>query len=88
MPSMALCLFNRNVIDHYRESLAEIRDKGVYEMVRESYEPYVTAIRSNFSAERKTWTETLLDPSTISRMLGKRFQFLSRDKPPEHKTAE
>jgi hypothetical protein len=76
-------LFNRNVIDHYRQSLTEIRDKGFYEMVRKSYEPYVTAVWNNFSAERKTWTETLLDPAAISRTLGKLFQFLAPDKPPE-----
>lgn len=69
-------LFNRNVVDHYRDSLAHIREKGFYETVRESYEPYIAAVWTNFSAERKTWTETLLDPNNITQAVGKLFQFL------------
>ncbi len=74
-------LFNRSVIDHYRNSLTNIREQGFYEIVRESYEPYVTAVWNNFSAERKTWTEAVLDPNNISRTFGKLFAFLDPNDP-------
>lgn len=78
-------LFNRSVIGHYRDSLVNIREKGFYETVRESYEPYVNAVWTNFSAERKTWTETLLDPNNISQTVSKLFKFLDPDEG-EHET--
>ncbi|MGE4002472.1 MAG: hypothetical protein AB7I48_19910, partial [Planctomycetaceae bacterium] len=74
-------LLNRTVISHYRDSLTTIRTRSFYEYeaVCESYEPYVSAVWSNLSAERKTWTELLIDPHHISRTVGKLFQFLDRD---------
>lgn len=61
-------LLNRNVIGHYREALTRVHQRGLYESVREAYGPYVAAVWSNFSTERKSWTETLLDPSNATRM--------------------
>lgn len=60
-------LVNRNVLGHYRDSLERIRQQGLYALVRESYQPYVDAVWRNFSNERRSWTETLLDPRNISR---------------------
>lgn len=64
-------LFNRNVVGHYREALSRVQDAGLIASVRESYTPYVAAVWENFSTERKTWTETLLDPATASGWLQK-----------------
>ena len=61
-------LLNRNVFAHYRESLTRVHQRGVFESVRESYGPYVAAVWNNFSTERKSWTETLLDPSHATRL--------------------
>lgn len=59
-------ILNRNVLGHYRDSLNRLIEKGFYEMVRESYQPYVDAVWSNFSSEKKSWTEQVLDPNNIS----------------------
>lgn len=64
-------LFNRNVLKHYGSSLKSIRAHGFYETVRESYQPYVHAVWNNFSDEKKSWTETLLDPENVSNGLKK-----------------
>lgn len=72
-------ILNRNVLDHYRESLSEIRQRGFYEMVAESYQPYVQAVWNNFAAERETWTEQLLDPSKLTATVNKLYDFLGRD---------
>ncbi len=59
-------IFNRNVLGHYRDSLNRLIEKGFYEMVRESYQPYVDAVWTNFSGERKSWTEQVLDPNNVA----------------------
>ena len=69
-------LFDKNVLDHYKSSLTHIRERGFYETVAETYEPYVNAVWNNFSSERETWTEMLLNPSNISSAVGKLFKFL------------
>ncbi len=69
-------LFDKNVLSHYRDSLTHIQEQGFYETVRQSYEPYVTAVWNNFSTERDTWTETLLNPNNISSAVSKLFAFL------------
>jgi hypothetical protein len=58
-------IFNRNVLRHYRDSLNRLIEKGFYEMVRESYQPYVDAVWTNFSGEKKSWTEQVLDPNNV-----------------------
>ncbi|MEZ6147533.1 MAG: hypothetical protein R3B91_19335 [Planctomycetaceae bacterium] len=69
-------LFDRNVLSHYKAALDDIRERGFYEMVRNTYEPYVTAVWHNFSAERQTWTETILNPDNISSAVHKMFAYL------------
>lgn len=69
-------LFDRNVLDHYRESLTRIRENGFYDTVAESYKPYVDALWHNFAGERETWTEQLLDPNNITKTVNKLFSFL------------
>jgi hypothetical protein len=60
-------LLQRNVLNHYHDSLTRIHERGLFETVRESYQPYVDAVWRNFAGERKSWTETLLAPGTLSR---------------------
>jgi hypothetical protein len=64
-------LLQRNVFHHYRDSLTRIHERGLFQSVRESYQPYVEAVWRNFSGERKSWTESLLDPGTIGRGVSK-----------------
>ncbi|MBI2823795.1 MAG: hypothetical protein HYX69_03775 [Planctomycetia bacterium] len=53
-------LFDRHVIDHYEEALAEIRGRGLYVMLRESSAPYIEAVWQNFATSKTTVTEDLL----------------------------
>lgn len=71
-------IVNRTVISHYRDALTRIQQKGFYESVSESYGPYVAAVWKNFSREKKSWTESLLDPGNVSRMLGTAAGWLRR----------
>jgi hypothetical protein len=66
-------LFNRHVIGHYTSALSAINEQGFYQTVTESYSPYVDGVWNNFAAENKTWTENLLNGTT----LGNAFQSIS-----------
>ncbi len=58
-------LFDRHIIDHYEQALAEIRAKGFYRSVAESSAPYIAAVWDNFHASRSTITEDLLSGKLI-----------------------
>jgi len=60
-------LFSRHVVDHYMTSLATVRERGFYEVVRESSGPYVGAVWNNFSAETETWTEQLINGKLLNK---------------------
>ena len=60
-------LLNRQVIGHYVESLSTIREQGFYNTLRETAEPYIDAVWSNFSLDRDTWTESLLSGRAIGQ---------------------
>lgn len=53
-------LFDRHLLEHYREGLGSIYEKGLYQTVAETSGPYVEAVYSNFSGKRETWTQQLL----------------------------
>jgi len=76
-------LFNRAVLSHYRDSLDKVRQRGLIASISDSYGPYVTGVWENLSSERKSWTETLLDPTNISRGVDKVWKFLGGDQPAE-----
>jgi ribosomal protein L37AE/L43A len=69
-------LLNRTVLDHYRGSLSDIRQRGIYEVLSEMYRPYAEAVWHNFTRERQTWTEQLLEPENITKTVNKLFKFL------------
>lgn len=58
-------LLQRNVLQHYQDSLQKVRTEGLLNVVKATYQPYVGQIWNNFSAERKSWTESLLDPGKL-----------------------
>lgn len=60
-------LANRHVLGHYRESLATIRERGLYTTLRETAGPYITAVGHNFTGERSTWTEELLSGRILKK---------------------
>lgn len=69
-------LLNRNVFSHYRDSLTRVSEHGLFATVAESYQPYVDAVWRNFSTEKKSWTETLLDPRNVTRGWDKLWQMV------------
>ena len=58
-------LLNRQVISHYTESMATIQKQGFYQSLRDTSEPYIDAVWSNFSIDRETWTESVLSGRAI-----------------------
>jgi nucleotide-binding universal stress UspA family protein len=58
-------LFDRHVLDHYAQALAEIQRKGFYQTVAESSGPYIEAVWDNFHTSRSTITEDLLSGKLI-----------------------
>ena len=49
------------LLDHYRETLNEIRDIGYTEYGRRQFRPYVRAAVNQFSPQRQTLTDRLVD---------------------------
>jgi len=60
-------LFSRHVVGHYMTSLESVRERGFYEVVRESSGPYVGAVWNNFSADTETWTEQLVNGKLLNK---------------------
>lgn len=71
-------LLQRNVLQHYQDSLTSIRQQGVLNVLRTTYEPYAGFIWNNFSGKRASWTETLIDA-------GKGMNWLGWNKPSDTK---
>ena len=61
-------IINRNIFNHYWDSLASINEQGIWNSVRQTYTPYVDLAWGNFTSSRKTWTETVLDPGHFARL--------------------
>ena len=60
-------LFDRHVIDHYTESLHDIRCKGIYASLAQTSRPYIDAVWMNFSTEKTTITEDLCSGKLIGQ---------------------
>ncbi|MBL8818647.1 MAG: hypothetical protein JNL58_21650 [Planctomyces sp.] len=60
-------IVNRNIFGHYASALSGIRENGIWESVRKTYQPYVNMAWSNFMSSRRSWTEQVLDPGHITR---------------------
>jgi hypothetical protein len=60
-------IVNRNIFGHYARALSGIRENGIWESVRKTYQPYVNMAWSNFMSSRRSWTEQVLDPGHITR---------------------
>ena len=79
-------LLQRNVLDHYSSALTRLREQGFFETVQATSGPYITAVWNNFSPEKKSWTESLLDPANATRLLGSAVELLSGGKAAESPT--
>ena len=63
-------LLDRHVIEHYKEAMQEINNKGIYASLAKSSQPYVEAVWQNFSSDRATVTEDLLTGKLVGRAWG------------------
>lgn len=53
-------MFDRHLLQHYRDGLSSIYEKGLYTTLSESSGPYISAVWKNFSSDKSTITEDLL----------------------------
>lgn len=60
-------MFDKHILDHYSNGVAEIRKQGIYGMLAETSRPYIEAVWKNFALERATITEELV----TGRLIGK-----------------
>jgi hypothetical protein len=61
-------IINRNIFSHYADAIRDVRRQGLIASLRNTFEPYTEMAWNNFSASRKTWTETMLNPSWAVRL--------------------
>ncbi|NQU23589.1 MAG: hypothetical protein HQ567_20090 [Candidatus Nealsonbacteria bacterium] len=72
-------LLDRHVADHYRTSLNDVREKGIYASLAETSGPYVDAVWLNFSTQKKTITEDLVTGKLIGKAWGAARRWLGAD---------
>ena len=53
-------LIDEHLFSHYTDALTSISEKGFYETLAQSSEPYLEAAWRNFDVTRETWTEELI----------------------------
>ena len=58
-------LFDRHVLDYYAQALKDIRQKGLYQSVAETSEPYAAAVWENFQPRKPTITEGLVSGKLV-----------------------
>ncbi len=62
-------LFEQNVFQHYRVGLQKLHDEGFLQVVASTYTPYVSRIWENYAEDKQSWTEALLDPENVTKVL-------------------
>lgn len=60
-------IFDQHVIDHYRTALGDINRDGVYATLALSSAPYIGAVWQNFSSQKTTVTQDLLNGKLVGR---------------------
>lgn len=74
--NIAGTLFDRHIVDHYRTALGDLHERGYYTTLADVSQPYIAAVWENFSTERSTITEDLLNGNLVgqaARTVGKWF---------------
>ena len=75
-------MFDRHVIDHYTEALADIRQQGIYASLAETSKPYLEAVWDNFSTDQTTITEDILSGKLIGKAWGAARRWLGGSEDP------
>jgi hypothetical protein len=60
-------LFAAALLDHYRETLSEIRDTGYLTYAGRQFRPYLRAAVGQFSPKRRTLTQRLIEKLPMRR---------------------
>ena len=61
-------LLDQHIFEHYWQGLREMGQRGIYEIVAESSQPYIEAVWYNFSSEAPTITEELVSGRMAGRV--------------------
>jgi hypothetical protein len=82
-------LFERHVLEHYSHALHDIRQRGLYQSLAETCQPYIAAVWQNFQSDRSTITEEMLSGKllgstwrAVRRWLGKEPDATQEPSPP------
>jgi len=59
--------FSVAILDHYRDTLSEIHEKGYLDYWIEAYRPYLAGAAEQFSPRRISWTERLFRRARLAR---------------------
>jgi hypothetical protein len=60
-------LFQVHILEHYAASLRTVRERGLYSMLAESWQPYLEAVWSNFALDKETVTEEVVTGRLFGR---------------------
>ncbi|MFV1966823.1 MAG: hypothetical protein ACC628_15465 [Pirellulaceae bacterium] len=63
-------MFDRHILDHYRQGLNEIRENGLYATLATTAKPYLGAVWNNFSTDKTTLTQDVLTGRLFGRAWG------------------
>jgi hypothetical protein len=75
-------LFDKHVLDHYSQALQEIRQRGLYQSLAETSQPYIAAVWENFQTNRSTVTEDVLSGKLLGSTWTAVRKWLGKDNPP------
>lgn len=59
-------LVDRHVVDHYSLALNELRQRGLYQSLAETSQPYMAAVWENFQTGKSTLTEDLVSGELLA----------------------
>lgn len=65
--TIAGALFDRHVVNHYRVALTDLHTNGYYNTLALVSKPYIAAVWENFSTDRSTITEDLLNGKLVGQ---------------------
>jgi hypothetical protein len=57
-----------HILEHYASALRSVRERGLYHMLAESWQPYFDAVWSNFALDKPTVTEEVVTGRLFARI--------------------
>ena len=81
--SIAGSLLDRHVLDHYEKALTDLHSRGYYNTLAEVSKPYISAVWENFSTERRTVTQDLLDGTLVGQAASSVRRWFGMDSEPD-----